>query len=427
MLYTLKHKDINLAVFETLHKDITSCIINTQYLDSLPLPLKRLIKPGYDIEFIESKSEDNNYIILNEDGCILFDGWLSDREIPINRYNYDSYIQKDYSPRKWLLENNGYSFNDCYWIESEKENLTWKDIQDKFKSLDEFYTVKDNNHIYKGHNSTLGGQLEKFWYKKDQDIMLCKKIDMQYDILIAREIIASLIYRKQGYNNFCNYDFVYDKTNNIIGCICQCFTNENIEFVSAYDLLEEYNMTQLDNIWDKIVELASHYGLSKQETHNYLDIQTIVDFLISNRDRHQGNIGFLRNSETLKFISPAPIFDNGSSKTKEGEYPENLVETTVNGLYNTEFECLSHVKNFSLINIDKLPTKEEVQNIFNQCRGLTLNRKEFLLTMYEEKKSFLRELQQKRLIGQDLIQYLTDYKNTYENHKIKKYKELLKE
>lgn len=30
-------------------------------------------------------------------------------------------------------------------------------------------------------------------------------------------------------------------------------------------------------------------------------------------DRHYGNFGFIRNINTLKFISPAPIFDNGTS------------------------------------------------------------------------------------------------------------------
>ena len=39
----------------------------------------------------------------------------------------------------------------------------------------------------------------------------------------------------------------------------------------------------------------------------------IIDFLIENTDRHYGNFGFIRDVNTLKFIKPAPVFDNGTS------------------------------------------------------------------------------------------------------------------
>ena len=45
----------------------------------------------------------------------------------------------------------------------------------------------------------------------------------------------------------------------------------------------------------------------------HLDALMTVDFLIENTDRHFGNFGFIRNVETLKFIGPAPVFDNGTS------------------------------------------------------------------------------------------------------------------
>ncbi len=163
MIYTLKRKDVNIAIFDIKNNNVDKCVIDKENVELLPLPLKRLVKEGYKEEFVDKEEE---YYLLNEDGCYLFDIWLSEREIPVNRFNYNSYIMKGYTPRKWLLENNGYSFNDCYWFESEDENLHWDDIKEKFNSLDSFYTVKESNQIYKGHNSTLGGQLEKFWYKK---------------------------------------------------------------------------------------------------------------------------------------------------------------------------------------------------------------------------------------------------------------------
>lgn len=39
----------------------------------------------------------------------------------------------------------------------------------------------------------------------------------------------------------------------------------------------------------------------------------LFDSLICNRDRHLGNFGYLVDNNTGKYISPAPIFDNGFS------------------------------------------------------------------------------------------------------------------
>ena len=124
MNYTLKHKDMNIAVFTARNnpgKEVIRCIFDKHLIDELPLPLKRLVKDGYKEEFIEYETDD--IYRLNEDGCYLFNNWLSDREIPLNRFNYSLYIDKNTTAREWLLNNNGYSFTDCYWFESEEEKL----------------------------------------------------------------------------------------------------------------------------------------------------------------------------------------------------------------------------------------------------------------------------------------------------------------
>ena len=38
-----------------------------------------------------------------------------------------------------------------------------------------------------------------------------------------------------------------------------------------------------------------------------------VDYLLANEDRHQNNFGVIRNAETLEYLGPAPLYDNGSS------------------------------------------------------------------------------------------------------------------
>lgn len=417
MNYTLKHKDMNIAVFTTRDnpgKEVSQCIFDKHLTDELPLPLKRLVKAGYKEEFIEYETDD--IYRLNEDGCYLFDNWLSDREIPLNRFNYNLYIDKNTTAREWLLNNNGYSFTDCYWFESEEEKLCFSDIQAKKDTLDSFYLVKNEKNHYKPHTASLGGQLEKFWFKKNDEVYLCKKVKQNDDILAVREFIASEIYKQQNCHNFCDYKLVMDKTNQVLGCICKNFVQEDQELISVYDLLEEYNLTQNDNVWNLIIEKANEYGLDKQSAKDFLDIQILVDFLITNRDRHENNIGFIRDASTKQILKPAPIYDNGSSKQMESMSPETLYGTTVNGLYHTELECLKHVNNFNILDMNKLPTTEEYAKMINLCKSLTEQRKSFMIKRYDEKTKFLKELQIEYNKDTNMENYIQNIINR-ENHK----------
>lgn len=400
MNYTLKHKDRNIAIFSMQTKSVDQCIINKNTLSELPLPLKRLIKKGYKEEFVDFETDD--YYCLNEDGCFLFDNWIADRQIPINRFNYQHYIAGDKTARQWLFENNGYSFDDAYWFESEEEQLTWNDIKQRIDDLDVYMSVQDEHHRYKGQNNTLGGQLEKFWYRLNDKIMLCKKHPVNYDVLAAREVIASLIYQKQGYLNYCFYTF----TGDVAGVICKCFTNENIEAVSAYDLLEEWNMTQHPDVWEKIIELSSNYGADPEVVRKQMDLQCLVDYIITNRDRHENNIVFLRDAKTMRIFDIAPIFDSGSSEQLEGTLPEGVLNTKVNGLYATELECLQHVRDFSVLNVSKLPSIAEIQTILDKCKAITPQRKATLIDLYKEKIEFVKELQTEYLKGTNIQEYI---------------------
>ncbi len=44
-----------------------------------------------------------------------------------------------------------------------------------------------------------------------------------------------------------------------------------------------------------------------------LNDMDLIDAVIINTDRHHGNYGVLRDAETLEWISPAPIYDSGTS------------------------------------------------------------------------------------------------------------------
>lgn len=93
--------------------------------------------------------------------------------------------------------------------------------------------------------------------------------------------------------------------------ICENFINPNTEFVPAnliYNVLPQKNNESNLTHFFKCAEYLQIPG-----TKDYINNFLTIDYLTENTDRHYGNFGFIRNINTLKFISPAPIFDNGTS------------------------------------------------------------------------------------------------------------------
>ena len=389
MDYYLMHKDRTLAVF-TLEEEVKLCSINKKYVEYLPLSIKKVL--SFKDAYVES--EDDALLNLNEEGSFLIDQWLNNREIPVTRDNKEKYLKRT-SSRKFMLEVHACSLNDCYWVMQDDEELMWDNVK-LYNSVHIGNMIDiENSSSYSPVNSTLGGQLEKYWYTKDVDgsinLRLCKK-EKNTNIIIIREVIASQLYKRLGTLQYCDYDFVYNTVGDIVGCSCDVFTSEDVEMITAYDLLEEVNCTQVDDVFEKIIERAVSYGIEESLAQKYMDVQTIVDYLITNRDRHQGNIAFLRDSETLEIIGPAPVFDSGSSRFYERELPESVLNTTINGLYKTEMECLEHVTDFSLVDIDKLLSAEEYREYLLLSNERN-SRIDDLLKLYEDKINWLRERQ----------------------------------
>lgn len=389
MDYYLMHKDRTLAIF-MLEEGVELCTINKKYADYLPLSIKKVL--SFKEAYVES--EESDFYNLNEEGSFLVEQWLNNREIPVTRDNKEKYLKRS-SGRKFMLDVHACSLDDCYWVMREDEELIWDDVKlFNLVGIDNIINI-ENAGSYSAVNSTLGGQLEKFWYTEKNnscvELRLCKK-ERNSNIIIVREMIASRIYKNLGIIPYCYYDFVYNRVGDIVGCSCKAFTSEDVELITAYDLLEEINCAQVDDVYERIIEQAVLYGAERSTVRHYMDVQTIVDYLITNRDRHQGNIAFLRNSETLEIIGPAPIFDSGSSRFYERELPESVLYTTVNGLYKTEMECLEHVTDFSLIDTSKLLSDEEYKEylLLSNERNARIDD---LLELYQGKVKWLKEKQ----------------------------------
>lgn len=396
--YYLMHKNRELAIFSMSRRfEVTNLRLNIKLKEYLPLPLKIVFHYKGYTEKIES---DIAYI--NEEGMYILEEWISDRSIPINRENIQRYVDKKNKTISFALENYMTSLTDCYWVKEKNENIKWEDVSlfKKANAFDTFRVIESNREKgtkYSGVNSTLGGCLEKYWFIAIKDnkkqLMLAKRHLINYDILTIREIIATKIYENIGFKNYVKYKYVRNTNGEIVGCKCKVFSNEKLELITAYDLLAEFNLTQQYDTKAHIIELSSRYGANKQEVELQLDIMTLVDYLITNRDRHLNNIGFLRDSDTLQIIGMAPIFDNGSSAYIEGQLPEGVTNTTVQNMYNTELECLAYVRNLNILDLNKLPSKSWIKAELNKAVNTKEVRIQKLYQLYLDKVQYLKGLQ----------------------------------
>ena len=392
MRYTLKHKDFNIALFEPQNRMVKNVELIKQNIERLPFSLKGILLNKS--EFV--RKEDDFRYILNEDGSEIFSEWLSDRAIPIERYRFQKEQYGKKNNVEWLLSNHSLSFTDCYWTETETENFRWDDIKLNPAELSQYIAIDGDLDATKirlhKSNSSLGGQLDKYWFTdENKNLYLHKVTDDYHEILSIRECFAAEIYRRQGISHV-DYELTYKK-NNISGCNCKAFTDENTELIPMCDFLEGYKVFQLEDSYNLIAELGSINGLDKQQIYDYLDAQTIVDYLITNRDRHYTNFGFLRDSDTLRFIGTAPIFDSGNSISREEAASEDVENTTVSGMYNTETENLKRVRNFNIIHLSLLPSQEEYRSFLDRGYIISDIRKAGICSLYGKKIEYIRELQ----------------------------------
>ncbi len=91
--------------------------------------------------------------------------------------------------------------------------------------------------------------------------------------------------------------------------------------MSAYALLTSEVSEGTESEYERLISLAVRNGADETQLRSDLEYQIVTDYLLSNVDRHMDNIGFLRDSKTLKFIRMAPIFDTGRAFGGSGIIP----------------------------------------------------------------------------------------------------------
>lgn len=253
---------------------------------------------------INMKSDENKLITLSE--------FMKYRAIPRVRQNLSSLLTAykandalDLSIKSYQL-----SISDHYWIKPIATDLSWKEVNFFENDFNDAYIfiaedVTDNINICTP-NTSVNGTLNQMWIQENTDLILLKAggvltLEPFNEVFISKLLHETTI-------NHVDYELRQIK-NDIYVSACKAFTNNEYEFIPAWQIMS--NIRFNENKYQVLLEQCQKYNMPNIQKD--IDSMIALDYLILNDDRHWGNFGFLRHSDTLTFTGLAPIFDNGNS------------------------------------------------------------------------------------------------------------------
>lgn len=342
-----------------------------------------------------------------------FHEWWKDRAIPKTRHGAKNALQRlgYLSTNSALVNNLALSLSDCYWIQPRGENLTWRDTNlftndfvDTFGEL----TINRDHMIdlrreTRFNCATSQGELQKKWCidKDGRRYMIKGNYGQSYQQSL-NEIFATKLHEQQGFLQYTPYFLARVQVDgNIegIGCMCYDFCSENIECISAWELLQTVKTRQNESYYYPLKKVCLGLGMSEQDFTDFMDYQIMTDYLISNTDRHMNNIAVMRNPDTLQLMGFAPIYDSGNSMFYNIPY-ENLShiridEIKTHSFVERESRLLQYVRDRSLVDIDKAEMDFAVYELDVVERQIRIPK---LKELYEKKREKLKSFQN----GKDL-------------------------
>lgn len=331
--------------------------------------------------------------------------WWSMRAVPSSRATVQKILrEKGYlNTEVYLAKNLALSMTDSYWLCPEDAVLSYDEV--KFCNLKDYDNGKIpyHNDTSYDYNASLGGQLEKYWDLEGETPILvkeCTRYDGQQSV---NEVIATKIHEMQN----TKIPFVHYTAEKVPGhgivSKCPAFTSDNIELISAYEIVESEKTANDKALYDHYINVCVKNGIDAGLMQDFMDYQTLTDFIISNTDEHLNNFGVLRDSSTMQLIGPAPIFDSGNSMF----YDQNLgsplsrvqlLDRKITSFYKHEDKMLAKVKNKNIVKTDLLPTAEYIKEMYIQG-GISEEKADFISKNYEEKTKMVQELQQGKKIS----------------------------
>ena len=243
--------------------------------------------------------------------------WWRSRIIPASRdgLRYVLHLYDVDSPAVLSKRSLGLSLSDQYWLQPVGSELNWNAVNfftnDFSRELGEAFFQKESSRPVINPftpDASSNGWLKKKWVRIDGATYLAKAgsaplLQQPYNEVAADKLLTALEVPH------VHYEIIME--NNRPLCLCKNFITADTEFVPAYFIKDIVPRSNNDSAYTHLLRCAEQLRIPGVDI--FLQQMLCLDYLIENSDRHYGNFGFIRNVNTLKFLGPAPLFDNGTS------------------------------------------------------------------------------------------------------------------
>jgi hypothetical protein len=212
------------------------------------------------------------------------------------------------------------SLSDCYWIKTDNESISFEDISPYYNNFwtgEGKYTGEAIPTLY------LNGFLTKYWIDNNTLIKISGE----------REIYCSQLAKALGISTVDIYKYSE-------GIAVRNFTSDAVMFESA-ETSGKINPETFTN--DDILNIFGINGFD----------MIFFDALVGNGDRHAGNFGFLRNTDTGEYLGMAPLFDfdHAYDSNNNDDIMIKELNEIKNGFWKERFnELMAEVDKISFLN-----------------------------------------------------------------------------
>jgi hypothetical protein len=291
--------------------------------------------------------------------------WWVGRAIPASRSGLNYTLERlGFSSSLALLDKClGLSLSDQYWICPVDQTISWSDVNFFHNTFSEDvgnalfgHFDRENEINLMSPDNTSDGWLKKKWVIRDGKRYLLKggsgtSWQEPYNEVLASKIMERLNIPHVSYTLVMQDGYPY--------CMCEDFITTDTELVTAWYIMRTIPKENHISRYRHYLECCDRLGIPNIQVS--LDQMIVLDYLLVNEDRHQNNFGAIRNTDTLKWLRAAPIYDSGSSLWFDK--PTQMIGT-MEGIICKPFkssheEQIKLVNSFDWLDLDRLTGIEE--------------------------------------------------------------------
>lgn len=279
----------------------------------LPYGIKGRIRRVPDFTEVKTRYDDIQRNIAIDNNRTAVASWFAHRTLLLSRKNarmlYNmlgmSQVDSDAQRLKISFICRAVSVLDHYWVKVDGDGVTWDRVDITRNPLNEVVAQV----ALHGGSLTLTGSLvtpelttdgayAKAWRKVNGELCLYKKGHSgSWESKV--EVKVSNLLDKMNVNHVKYYE---GEDQGEYVCICPAMSSNDLSVLPAMEYRSYCNVNGLN--MDREILRIDADGIYKM---------WIVDYLISNSDRHDRNWGFYYNPRTMEILSTHPLFDHNNA------------------------------------------------------------------------------------------------------------------